>query len=298
MHSPWPDFYIVGAPKSGTTSLREYLRRHPSVFFPQGREPVFFGADLQHRWRIHDQDDYLALYRDKDPELLAGDKQVWCLYSSSAAAEIAAVRPDARILMILRDPAELIASLHGQFLRTKNESEADLERALALATTRRNGQHIPRTSYFPRGLQYFDIVSFSSQIQRFFDYFSKDQVLILKFDDMKNSPSNVFSCVCQFLQIDHQVKVPFDVHNLGTRPRSSTASSLVEGNMPLFEGLPARLREALRWRLRQWNRLPASGKEKACIVRAYFASDLIAEIRALEELTALEFGAWAWKSWT
>ena len=118
----WPDFYIVGAPKAGTTSLYEYLAGHPGIFLPQRKELRYFGADLAHRRRHQlSEAEFLDHYAGAAPERLWGNAYVWYLYSPSAAAEIHAVRPDARIVVMLRDPVRALYALHSEFVFDGNE---------------------------------------------------------------------------------------------------------------------------------------------------------------------------------
>src|SRR6187455_3134082 len=113
----WPDFYIVGAPKAGTTSLYEYLAGHPDVFLPQRKELRYFGSDLAHR-RRHElsEEEFLDHYAGAPSGRQWGNAYVWYLYSRSAAAEIHAVRPDARIVVMLRDPVRALYALHSEFV--------------------------------------------------------------------------------------------------------------------------------------------------------------------------------------
>ena len=84
----WPDFFIVGAPKCGTTALYEYLRQHPSLFLPFHKEPLFFGDDLTRRYGRLTTHEYLALFNEADEGQRIGEASAWYLYSESAAREI------------------------------------------------------------------------------------------------------------------------------------------------------------------------------------------------------------------
>jgi hypothetical protein len=85
-----PQFYIVGAPKCGTTAMYEYLRQHPALFLPQRKELRYFGSDLEIRDRqALTEAEYLGHFADAPRESLIGTAYVWYLYSKLAAAEIA-----------------------------------------------------------------------------------------------------------------------------------------------------------------------------------------------------------------
>src|SRR3990172_7971726 len=85
---PRPDFFVVGAFKSGSTALYEQLRRHPQIFMPFHKEPLYFGDDLTRRYGRMTLDDYLRLFRGARTGQRVGEASTWYLYSTSAAKEI------------------------------------------------------------------------------------------------------------------------------------------------------------------------------------------------------------------
>src|SRR5690242_3134640 len=125
-----PDLFIVGAFKAGTTSMYEYLRAHPQVFMSVPKEPTYFGADLSARYRRMSEDEYLGLFRDARPDQRVGEATPWYLYSTSAAAEIKAFEPAARIVIMLRNPVDVMFSQHSQLLFNQREDLADFGAAL------------------------------------------------------------------------------------------------------------------------------------------------------------------------
>src|SRR5687768_14045134 len=113
-----PDFFLIGVPRSGTTSLYEALRQHPQLFMPRQKETCYtcreFDAGLrrtQTRY-FHDRDAYLALFAEARPDQLIGEGCVYNIYSALAPAEIHNLNRDARILVQLRDPIEQMYSNH------------------------------------------------------------------------------------------------------------------------------------------------------------------------------------------
>src|SRR3954468_20052709 len=106
-----PDFFLVGAPRRGTTALCNYLRMHPEVFVCSPKEPTYFGRDLAPK-RFPTLESYRALFANTGSATRVGDGSVAYLASDSAAEEIHAFNPNAAILIMLRNPVELIYSLH------------------------------------------------------------------------------------------------------------------------------------------------------------------------------------------
>src|SRR5438309_7571224 len=109
-----PFFFIVGAPKCGTSAMTDYLRQHPAVGTVL-KGPHYFGSDLAVRPRVDTEAEYLALYRECGKRL-AGDASVFYLHSMNAAPEIKAFAPGARIVAMLRNPVDMLHSLHSQLV--------------------------------------------------------------------------------------------------------------------------------------------------------------------------------------
>src|SRR3954462_7600425 len=118
-----PDFFIVGAPRSGTTAMFHYLSSHPDVYMSDRKEMHFFGTDLNFGPQIYRRslDAYLAEYEGRNGEHRAGEASVWYLLSKTAASEIKAFNADANIIIMLRDPVELLHSMFYMFRYDGNE---------------------------------------------------------------------------------------------------------------------------------------------------------------------------------
>ena len=203
-----PNFFIVGAAKSGTTSLYYYLKQFPEVFLPDVKEPVYFGADLEFDTRIcarrsiHNLPEYLRLYEGAGDFRLRGDATVWYLYSQTAAQEIQEFDPNAKIIILLRNPVDVMFALHGEFLWDCNEPIADFAEAIAAQEARRNGQQLGPTTHFRQGLLYEDVVSYADQVERYFATFGRDRIHLAIFDDLVASPAQVLRSVADYLGLD------------------------------------------------------------------------------------------------
>ena len=137
---PRPDFFVVGAFKSGSTALYEQLRRHPQIFMPFHKEPLYFGDDLTRRYGRMTEADYLRLFKDAKPRQRVGEASTWYLYSTSAAREIKDFSPDAQILVVLRNPVDVMYAQHNQLIFNVIEDIPDFAEALAAEPDRRAGQ--------------------------------------------------------------------------------------------------------------------------------------------------------------
>lgn len=202
-----PNFFIVGAPKCGTTSLYSYLRQHPDIFMPDNKEPQFFCPDLQISpdW-IVDGTRYLKLFEKAGQVSRIGEASTWYLYSKESAKLIKEFSSNAKIIIMLRNPIDMINSLHLELINQGNEDILDLEEAINLESKRRLGLSIPAKTRLPRCLAYTDIANFKPQIERYFDCFGRDAVKVIIFDDFKSDAFKVYQEVLAFLDVDTNFK--------------------------------------------------------------------------------------------
>lgn len=227
---PKPNFFIVGAPKCGTTSLHEYLQHHPDVYMPYYKEPHFFGTDLdgsrfrQFRGRPAK---YLKLFRDARGQKRIGESSPWYLVSARAASEIHSYAPDARIIIMLRNPVDMMYSMWSQFRYSGNEQIASFEDALAAEADRRAGKRIRRAAHCITGLQYRRMTRFSEQTKRYFDQFGRDQVMVIIFDDFRTDTAAVYAEVLEFLGLPGSVKVQFGARNPNKTTRFAPLQKLI-----------------------------------------------------------------------
>jgi hypothetical protein len=211
-----PDFYIVGHGKCGTTALYQMLLGHPQVHMPV-KEPRFFAPDRRTRYwrpasskRKHPQtlEGYLALFTGARADQRIGEASPTYLRSELAAANIAAVRPDARIIAILREPASLLRSVHLQAVRNYDETQTDFRAAMALEEQRRAGKRIPRLSQFPAVLLYSELVRYVEQLRRYHAVFPREQVLVLIYDDFRADNEGTVRQVLRFIDVDDTQPIP------------------------------------------------------------------------------------------
>ena len=210
-----PNFFIVGAPKCGTTSLYAYLRQHPDVFMPTHKEPHYFARDfdIPPEWCYRDDSHYVKLFAHAGNAARIGEASVWYLYSRSAANELKAFSPEARIIIMLRNPIDLMYSLHGQFLWNCNDDLLDFEEALAAQADRLLGRRIPPEAHMPAALQYTQVVAFSGQIQRYFEVFGRSNVQVVLFNDFQRDTAGQYRRVLEFLGLDADFSADLRIAN-------------------------------------------------------------------------------------
>src|ERR1700722_1223562 len=229
-----PDFFIVGHAKTGTTALYQMLLRHPRIFMPALKEPLYFATDLRMRFQRPaagpvptELEDYLALFDGAQPGQLVGEASSSYLWSREAAAGIAALQPQAKIIAILREPASFLRSLHLQLLQNHIESEKDLGKALALEPARREGKRIPRRSTRPQALLYSERVKYVEQLRRYEEHFPPEQILVLIYDDFRRENEATVRRVLRFLGLEDDIEVQATEANPTVRMRSQHLDELV-----------------------------------------------------------------------
>jgi hypothetical protein len=243
-----PDFFIVGAPKCGTTAMYQWLRAHPEVFVPV-KEIHYFGQDLDHRRPPVSAERYAALYEPvTSAHRAVGDVGVWYLMSGSAAEEIHTYNPDARIIIMLRRPTEMLYSLHSQLLYSGEEDLADFGQALAAEPDRLKGERIPESTH--RGLEapptecllYSKVAAFSEQVARYQERF--DRVHIVLHEDIKADAVETYRGVLDFLGVDSTFQPDFSVVNPNTRTKNHLVRKVIQGLWfgPLRHVVPAGIR--------------------------------------------------------
>lgn len=205
-----PDFMIIGAAKSGTTSLAHYLMQHPEVFFSAFKEPNYFALvgeklpqagpapanvlfELLHRHSVTDYQRYLALFRNAG-DRVAGEASVRYLYYREAPGRIKGKVPDIRLVAILRDPVERLYSHYCMNVQNQLEPLA-LPDALAAEDDRVEGG-------WGWDWHYRRLGHYSEQLQRYLDLFPTSQLKVLLYEDFVANPAQVFEDICRHIGVD------------------------------------------------------------------------------------------------
>jgi hypothetical protein len=209
-----PDFFIVGHQKCGTTALYAMLQEHPQIYMPAEKEPRFFVEEMRPEPRAGRRptrpttlEEYLSLFADAGPQQRAGEASPQYLRYPEVPAAIAELQPDARIIVLLREPASFLRSFHGQMLHNRVETEKSFEKAVALESARRRGERLPRGCRRQGWLLYTDHVRYAEQLRSFHASFPPEQVLVLIYEDYRRDNEAVVREVLRFLEVDDSLPV-------------------------------------------------------------------------------------------
>lgn len=265
-----PNFFLVGAAKSGTTSLYHALRRHDEVYLPDVKEPHVYAylADPPTAAHLYPDADaarrrYAGLYAGVDGQTAVGDASTTNLVVPGAAAAIAADVPAARIVAVLRHPVDRAFSHHSHFVAAGGDDIADFASAVRAEDSRRRAG-------FPFTYQYLGWSRYSGQLRPFFELFGRDSVLVHLHDDLCADPDAVVRSTCRFLGVaDAEALPPIGWYNR------------VEDMSPGRRGARRFLRRPAPAR-------PSLDPE----VRAELTAAFRDEILTLEELLGRDLSAW------
>jgi hypothetical protein len=290
----FPDFYLVGAPKCGTTALYDFLRQHPQIFLPQEKELLFFASDLSYPSRLS-EDEFLAHFGEARDELRIGTSHTAYLQSRRSAHEIAERRPDADIIVMLRNPVEMVHSWHSELLYETIEDIEDFEDALDAEPYRRRGERIPRhaRNSYVESLFYTDVASFAEQVARYLDVFGRSHVHVILHDDLRSDPHATYRDTLAFLGVDASFEPEFGVLNPNKAVRSRRLQRVYFGTDARGHRLVRNLvPRPVRQRLLALNARPAAREEMDPRVRLRLAATFREDVSRLGELLGRDLSRW------
>jgi len=293
-----PNFFIIGAPKCGTTSLAAWLAEHPNVYMSPIKEPFFFSEDIKYRW-CTDWNTYQKLFEAATSEELAiGEASTFYLFSRVAVPTIEKKIPNARYIVMVRNPVDMVYSLHEQQLRSLNENIEDFRTAWQLAAERRLGRNVPPGCKDPVLLDYPSWCRLGSQLERLFTLVPRERVLILVLDDLKENARREYLRVLDFLGVPDDGRTEFPVYNPARQWRSRRVAGAVRAlakgvaRMKYVRGWLPRRSLGLVRRLEKWNTRyrprPPMPSDLRAELEAYFEE----EVQKLEQLLGRAFPHW------
>ncbi len=218
-----PNFFIIGAPKCGTTSMAEWLRTHPQIFMSDPKEPWFFNTDHKTEQALS-LEQYLYLFSGAEEKHLAvGEASSVYLFSHVAVKNLMEFQPQAKLIVMLRNPVEMAASWHAQEVRGEVEHIRDFEQAWQVRNKRELLKMNGERGRYPVDIQFLNyekICKLGEQVDRLLKTVDSKSVLFLIMDDLKSDPLKVYKHVLNFLNVPYDGRSNFSVYNQATRPKS------------------------------------------------------------------------------
>jgi hypothetical protein len=263
--APEPNFFIVGTAKAGTTSLYHYLRQHPQIYMSPVKEPCYFASEIRlenlseaHRrhirlgsaqntgrppgWLFSTWQEYLELFRGVQNETAVGEASVAYLWSETSASNIAASLPDAKIIIMLRDPAErafsqylhqvAVGLVRGPFRKHIEECLRKRDRTIS--------EHYPL----------LEVGLYHDQVKRYLDRFPRKNIRIYWYEEDWREPDRLFADLFQFLGVDKEFRPNSSRKKLERRaPRFARAyhlAMLLDLTHQIGQVIPENLRIPIR----------------------------------------------------
>jgi len=278
-----PNFFILGAGRSGSTHLYYLLRQHPDIFLTSPKEPTFFCKPFQ---VIKNPIDYFELYDSASDEAIRGEASHAYLSNPSTPKVLKALFPESKFLVILRNPADRAFSLY-HWMRRKgfeyiNSFEAALEAEESRYTSanfKRNcPQYLYNSLYFRSGL-------YGEQLRRYFTMFSKKQFHIVKHEEFIADPVSHLNEIFHFLEVDQDFIPQFEVGRNEGKITSRYPGIHYYANTKLNRsGKVSKVSRRILGRLNMKNIKPISQKTRKLLLDKY-SSDL----HDLLDMTGISF---------
>ena len=297
-------FFIVGAPRCGTTAISKALADHPQICFAKPKETYYFVQELGKSDRQFSHEKFIERYfpHRTEAHTLLGEGSVSALYSEDAISRILDFDPDAKLIVIVRNPVDMVYSYHGRMLFLLDEDEQDFRRAWSLQDERAAGRALPRRCRDPRLLRYRDVAMFSSHIERLFERVGKERCAVIVFEDFIEDPASVYRCLCDFLQVADDGRTKFKARNDHRQFRNRFLQQFLFNPPPLamkaFEKMNVAPAELLMYTrpLRRWikrkNTVRARRPPLEPDMRAELKDHFAPEVERMKRLLGRDLSHW------
>lgn len=269
-----PNFFIVGAAKSGTSALSDFLSQHEEIVFSSIKEPFFFIDDP----RVKNESEYLKLFSSRDKKVAVGEGSTGYLFSEKSPNLIKKFCPSAKIIIMLRNPIDMAFSLWKYMCVHGNET-MDFQDALRDRVDRTEELFKKSCAGRSENYLYIDRASYFDQVKRFIDIFGENNIKIIVFERFIENPNEICSDVFKFLGVSSDFKPKFRVVNPSGEIRFQWLKRLKNRKYPLLKKIiPINLRYRVREAVRDFN---VNKKGKVTLpfyirkeVGAYFSDDV------------------------
>jgi hypothetical protein len=283
------DFFIVGAPKAGTTSLYHYLNEHPQVEMSSQKEPDYFSDKAIHdqgmyygKNRINTLDKYESLFVQKE-SVVYGEASVSYLFYDNVAEDIKEYNPNAKIIIMLRNPIERAFSHYLMDYRLGLICDS-FENIIAKKSKHKNSHLFYQ--------QYIEVSKYAKQTQRYLDFFEKENILFIDYDDFKKNVSKTVGQVYNFLNVSTNFSADVNTkYNTFTMPKNKGIRfiySFVFLRKILIFLFPIYLVKSIRFLLFKADKKPELLKETRIQLKIIFNDD----IKKLEEVLCKDYSKW------
>jgi hypothetical protein len=284
-----PNFLVVGAAKSGTTSLFDYLCQHPEIYGPTVKEPGYLLSDNRFS-HVHSQKEYEKLFKKSDNFKAVGEGTVSYLADPKSPELIKEYLGDVKILIMLRNPIDMSYSLWKHLKRDLNEELGYFEAIEEWDKRKVSNEFV--NSRLAIDWDYIGRAKFYNQVKRFIEGFS--QVKVVFFEDFRKDNRAFYDDICQYLGVKEGVEIDFKVVNQAFKPKSKSFQKLLMKRNPVKElikkVLPLSFLVKIKYQVLKVNEAkddtqPLSGEERIKVKKM-----LESDVKMLSELLGRDLG--------
>ena len=286
-----PNFFIVGAPKCGTTSLYDWLQQHPNVFMAPVKEPHYFNFDR--RGGISDVDDYHKLFEGAcENQTAIGEASTHYFSSDVAIREIIKYNPLSKLIVCLRNPAEMAVSLFYEKVFLGEEPLKNFEDAWYQNDQKMQGCGRTLLTFAPENIAYKNECRLGSHLIKALSIVNSPQLMVVFLDDIANFPQRTFWELEDFLEIPHVTEVDFTQRNMAKEAKSIIFQRFIRYTLELKRKLGLRISLDIAPRLISWNTHTRKNKKPSEKMLSTLKAEFLSEIEIIENLTGRDLGHW------
>ena len=207
----FPDFFVIGAPRCGTTAISKYLAKNPHICFSRPKEPHFFSIIMDEKPDADLRGDYLDLFFPHCDEAVQarGEGSVSYLYYPKAIQRIQQLNPQARFIVMARNPIDMIHSYHARLLAILDEDVEDFETAWNLQEVRARGEQLPEHCRTPYLLQYAEVGKIGHHVEQLYQTAGRENCHVVLFDDFISDTLSCYRQVLDFIKVDYDGRSEF-----------------------------------------------------------------------------------------
>ncbi|MDB9315311.1 sulfotransferase [Spirulina sp. CS-785/01] len=225
-----PNFFIVGAPRCGTTALSSYIAEHPNICLSRPKEPHYLlqpPKDISFEEYVSQYIEQFFGHCNPQRHSAIGEASVTYLYDDEVLKRVLQVNPEGKLIAMVRNPLDLLRSYHFWMLYIMDEDVTDFQEAWQLQERRLQGDYLPELCRDRRLLQYRYVAQLGTRIQRLFELAGRDRCLVLVFDDFIANPPEMYQKICHFLGVSDDGRTYFPQRQHSRTYRSSTIQRLL-----------------------------------------------------------------------
>lgn len=289
-----PNFFLIGAPKCGTTSMQEYLDGHPRIFMSTPKEPCYFDTDLPYPNAPRDDEEYMRCFAGaRDNHLVVGEASVGYLYSRVAVDNVLRFSPEARFMVMVRNPIDMARSMHAYSYQVLEENVEDFETAWRLQEERAGGRFLPPLCHQAEFVLYGRQCKVGEQLDRLFRRVPRERVHVAVFDDLVRDPGAVYRAALNFLGVSDDGRSSFAAHNVTRSHKSRLIRRATQSLLSLRQRLPVRRFgiPVIGW-LISGNQGAAVNSTLRPAFRAELAAYFRSDVELLSELLKRDLSGW------